>query len=234
MSVAEMSEVSFSYRSRKAIRGVSLELTTGITALLGPNGAGKSTLMKLLVGTLSPAQGTVKVPQHVGYLDQHFSAMGSLSLERTVGYAAWAAGVEPKRCYDLARRALSQVNLTDFRSKVKTLSGGQRQRLGVACALASGPELVVLDEPTVGIDPEQRASLRQDLIAIASRTSILISTHLVNDAVTMADRILVMKEGRIIFDGTVTGLEEMASGEPERGISLAEMGYLRIIAQDQR
>lgn len=224
-------DMSFGYGKNLVIRNLTIELNQGITVLLGPNGAGKTTLMKLIVGLLSPQRGTISVDGRVGYLEQNFAVMGSLKLHRHVAYAAWAAGVDKGDCNDRATVALKKVGLGDKTDvRVRKLSGGQRQRLGLACALAGSPNVVVLDEPTVGVDPAQRVQIRRRLKEFAEDSSVLISTHLVDDAIHMADRIVIMSSGQIVFDGDVMDLESCAPSD-RAGMSRAEIGYLHVLEE---
>ena len=234
MAIVDISQATIGYRKKQVISNLDLQLDKGVTVLLGPNGAGKTTLMKAIIGAVPLKSGKIQVNGKLGYLEQDFTLMGSLSVLRTVAYAAWAAGAKRKDCFALANRALQKVNLESLADKrVKTLSGGQRQRLGLACSIVINPDVVVLDEPTVGIDPAQRIGVRQNLTEIAKNAAVITSTHIVDDAAHMADRILLINNGKIIFDGDLAQLENEADSSELSGLSRAEQGYLSLMELDQ-
>ncbi|MGO1714202.1 MAG: ABC transporter ATP-binding protein, partial [Ancrocorticia populi] len=229
-STVTITDFHFSYGRTTIFSGLNLEISEGITVLLGPNGAGKTTLMKAIVGLLKPKRGTIQTSGRIGYLEQRFETMDGLRTDRHVAYAAWAAGLPRTECYARADAALASVSLGDkSRSKVKHLSGGQRQRLGLACTLVSDPSVVVLDEPTVGVDPAQRVEIRKQLLAASENTTTIVSTHLVDDAARMADRIIVLNSGVIAFDGTVAELEDFAPQGLDSRTSELEAGYLEVL-----
>ena len=232
----ELESVSFSYGKRVALRDITLSLPIGVTGLLGPNGAGKSTLLSIAATTLAPQAGAVRVAgrdtadrdgraaarQKIGFLPQRFDLMSWSSGARNVSYAAWAQGVDPELCEEKARRALELVDLHQLADRrVRTLSGGQRQRLGIACALAHDPDVLLLDEPTVGLDPVQRSELRSHLAVVGSEKVVLLSTHLVDDLARIADRIVVISTGTIVFNGT---LDELHAADGD-----LEAAYVRIM-----
>ncbi len=209
-------DVSHAFGGTAALVDVNLSLSSGVIGLLGPNGAGKSTLMNIASTALPPQQGEVSIAGHnvedsagrerarrlLGYLPQRFSVMNWASLRRNVTYAAWAQGIAPAECEARAEAALAVVGLDALADRrARTLSGGQRQRLGIACAIAHEPQVLLLDEPTVGLDPVQRCEIRDHLQLIGSGRTVLISTHIVEDLDRIADRILVLNHGRVIFDG---------------------------------
>ncbi len=145
-----------------------------------------------------------------------------------VAFAAWANGVPDDRCQKAATGALDVVELNDLAGRrVRTLSGGQRQRLGIACAIAHEPDVLLLDEPTVGLDPLQRVQVRAYLARISERAIVLVSTHMVEDLAQVADRVLVLVDGRIAFDGTVADLAE-SGDDGDRHVSVLESGYRKV------
>lgn len=166
--------VTHRYGRRVALADATLDLPVGVTGLLGPNGAGKSTLMKLLATAMPLQTGSVAVGdvplvrdnltavrRQLGYLPQRFEVMGWSTVRRNVEYAAWAHGLPSREAGERADRALVLLGLSDRAgSRARALSGGVRQRLGLACALVHEPRVLVLDEPTVGLDPAQRRGLR--------------------------------------------------------------------------
>jgi ABC-2 type transport system ATP-binding protein len=200
-----------------------------VTGLLGPNGAGKTTLLSVIVGLLRPKAGTIEVrggDARFGFVPQRFSMAGGMRLLDAIAYTAWINGVNDRD--GAARRALAAVDLADKAGeRIRTLSGGQRQRAGIAAGLVHEPDVLVLDEPTVGLDAGQRWRVR-DLIAEIGRTRpVIVSTHLLEDVSHTCDRVGVLADGRLVFDGTVAELE--ASGEKQARRSPIEAGYERLL-----
>ncbi|WP_447001969.1 ATP-binding cassette domain-containing protein [Saccharothrix isguenensis] len=220
------------------LSGVDWTIDTGVTGLLGPNGAGKTTLLNLLVGLEKPASGAVRFQGSssgtIGFVPQRFSLVGGMRVVDTVAYAAWVNGVDRRGCADAALRALAAVRLDDLAAaRVRTLSGGQRQRLGVAAALAHDPDLLVLDEPTVGLDPAQRMRLREVIADIGRTRTVLLSTHLIEDISHLCQRVGVLAEGRLAFDGTEAELTELVDSTPSSGVlgSPFERAYHALVAK---
>lgn len=210
----------------------------GVTGLLGPNGAGKTTLLNLLVGLEKPDSGTIRLPGSssgtVGFVPQRFSLVGGMRVVDTVANAAWVNGVDRRECADAALRALTAVRLDDLvAARVRTLSGGRRRRLGVAAALAHEPDLIVLDEPTVGLDPAQRMRLREVIADIGRTRAVLLSTHLIEDISHLCQRVGVLAEGRPAFDGTEAELTELVDSTPSSGVlgSPFERAYHALVAK---
>jgi ABC-2 type transport system ATP-binding protein len=202
-----MDAVGFDYGRTHVLRDLNWVLGPGVTGVLGPNGAGKTTLLRLLVGMARPKRGAIRISgdngRRVGYLPQRFSLAGEMRLQDTVAYAAWIQGVARSKCAEHAADALAAVELADrMRQRCRTLSGGQRQRLGIAASIVHRPELLVLDEPTVGLDPEQRIRVRQIIADIGRDRMVLLSTHLAEDITHLCSRVGVLTGGRIVFDGT--------------------------------
>ncbi len=215
-----------------AVRRTTVRLQPGIVGLLGPNGAGKTTLLRLLSTSLPPTGGRIVV---AGF-DVTQSHLSRVEARRRIGYCpqevVFPRGMTAASFLDYlavlkewrdtsarnqeVRRVLDLVNLGDRGAmKVSKLSGGQRRRLAIAQALIGGPDLLILDEPTTGLDPEQRASLRGLLSGLAG--TVLISTHQTEDVSALCDRVLVIDEGSICFDGTVPELLATAAGRVHLG-----------------
>lgn len=236
-----------SYRYRRgtyALHDVDLAIEDGVTGLLGPNGAGKTTLLSLLTGILKPASGQIVMdaiarspgqtvrPYSIGFLPQRFSFANEMRCLDAVAYAAWVHGRANRELTALARQALETVDLSDKANRrIKSLSGGQRQRLGIAAALAHDPDLLVLDEPTVGLDPAQRLRLRETIRAIGDSRPVVLSTHLIEDVTHVCDRVAVLSRGRLAFDGTVKELVDRAEhGRAPTGPGSAfERAYVQLI-----
>ncbi len=158
--------------------------------------------------------------------------MNFKTVQDNVEFAAWAHGVSAAACNKAAADALEKVGLADrAKSRAFSLSGGMRQRLGLACVIVHKPEILILDEPTVGIDPVQRSQMRQLLRELAANSAILLSTHLVDDVAHICDRVLIVNHGTVKFDGPISALEELGSDRAHRDMngSAAENGYLEIM-----
>lgn len=213
--------VGFSYGRKRVLHDITWTLGPGVTGLLGPNGAGKTTLINLLVGITRPNSGTIILRQadgetkpiasaNTGFVPQRFSVAGEMRVLDTVAYAAWINGVPSKQCDTAAREALEVVRLGDRASeRVRRLSGGQRQRLGIAAALSHRPDVLVLDEPTVGLDPGQRVRAREIIQTIGQEVPVLLSTHLIEDVSHLCRQVGVIVNGRLVFDGSREQLEAM-------------------------
>ncbi|GHC84757.1 ABC transporter ATP-binding protein [Nocardiopsis terrae] len=228
-----------SYGTRRALAGIDLDLGPGVTGLLGRNGAGKTTLLRCLATDLEATGGEVRVlgrdpeqaadrteiRRRMGYLPQspsfypHFTVFGLLD------YVAVLKELGGRReRHDEVRRAMRRVDLYDRRhSRVRRLSGGMRQRLGLASALLGDPELLLLDEPTIGLDPEQRIRFRDLVSELAARSTVVLSTHQIEDVAALCRRVLCLDAGRVVFDGTPDELVSRARGRVwEQGSRPAE------------
>ncbi len=210
-----------------AVHPMNIQLTNGVVGLLGPNGAGKTTLMRMLSTLLEPSAGTALVDGHdirydkpavrslLGYLPQDFGLYPSLSVQECLDYMGLLAGLGRKK--DRQQRIetmLEHVNLTEFRHrKVGALSGGMKRRLGIAQAVIHEPRLVIFDEPTAGLDPEERIRVRNLLSELGGDRIIILSTHIVADVASTAQTIAVMKRGQIVFHGTPQAMIEGVRGK---------------------
>jgi ABC-type multidrug transport system ATPase subunit len=224
-----------------ALAGLDLDVPVGMFGLLGPNGAGKSTLMKILAGLLEPTSGSVtldgedivarpeRVRERLGYLPQEFGFYPHLSGEQMLLHLLRLKGVEaPGGLQALARDLLERVNL-GFAAKraVKSYSGGMRQRLGVAQAIAGNPRLVIVDEPTAGLDPEERLRFYHLLTELAQDRIVLLSTHIVEDVAVLCPRFAVIRGGRLLVDTTPHAARQGLAGTmfegTAEGAALAEL-----------
>ena len=217
--------VSMTYPSGKqALQNLSLELRSpSLIGLLGPNGAGKSTLMKLLVAALLPTSGSILVDgqpllkmerqlkAQLGYLPQDFGLFNELTVAQFLDYMAALKGLRDSGT--AVREVIRTVNLEgQARARIRSLSGGQRQRVGIAQALLGAPPLLILDEPTVGLDPEERIHFRNLFSRTAQERLVLLSTHIIEDVQSVCDQIVVIHQGRIRFAGTPERLIQSAEG----------------------
>ncbi|HEV7518683.1 MAG TPA: ATP-binding cassette domain-containing protein, partial [Thermoanaerobaculia bacterium] len=211
----------------KALSGVDFTLTPGIVGLLGPNGAGKTTLLRLLTGLLTPTRGSVRyrgVPiepenlaafrRQIGFLPQEFNAYPGFTAEQFLDHWAEERGMtDPRERQSEIERLLAAVDLTEHAGrKVRDFSGGMRQRVGIALALLGAPPILVVDEPTTGLDIESRNRFRQILLEQAARRIVVFSTHIASDVEAAARRILLLNHGRLRFDGTPEELVALARG----------------------
>ena len=220
-----LQELTMTYPSgKKAIQGVNLELDSpSPVGLLGPNGAGKSTLMKLLVAGLLPTGGAIRVDgepllrreralkARLGYLPQDFGLYDELTVTQFLDYMGALKGLRDSRA--AIQSAIEEVHLEEkARAKIRTLSGGQRQRVGIAQALLGEPELLIFDEPTVGLDPEERIHFRNLFSRLAQKRLVLLSTHIIEDVQSVCSRLLVLHRGKLRFDGPPEELIRAAEG----------------------
>lgn len=217
--------VSMTYPNGKlALKNLNLSLKSpSLIGLLGPNGAGKSTLMKLLVASLMPTEGSILVDgrplaktekelkARLGYLPQDFGLFDELTVVQFLDYMAALKGLRDSK--DAVRRAIREVNLEEkAKAKIRTLSGGQRQRVGIAQALLGKPSFLIFDEPTVGLDPEERIHFRNLFSRTAQDRLVLLSTHIIEDIQSVCDQIVVINHGNILFAGTPGQLIRSAEG----------------------
>jgi ABC-2 type transport system ATP-binding protein len=226
-----------SYGGVLALADLDLELGPGITGLLGPNGAGKTTLIRILATLLAPSAGEVRVNgwrtsspadrveirRRLGYLPQDLGLYPRFSVFEFVDYLAILKELDdPADRHRRVRAALAAVELEDLAGrKIRTLSGGMRRRVGIAQAIVADPQLLLLDEPTTGLDPEQRMRFRQLIAGLGAQRTVVLSTHLVEDVAAVCTAVVVLWEGQIRFRGTPTELRQLADGRvwssPEEG-----------------
>src|SRR5262249_15228402 len=221
-------DVGRRFGTTTALAGVGLDLKPGVTGLLGPNGAGKTTLLRLLATALPPTQGHVSVlgldpevpaerteiRRQLGYLPQEVGFPRGFTAFAFVDYIAllkeWT---QPTARHAEVRRVLDLVGLSGLGAKrVGAMSGGQRRRVTLAQALLGSPPALILDEPTAGVDPEQRATLRTVLAEIARTSIVVLSTHQTEDVAALCERVIVLDRGRVRYDGPVTDLTGQAAG----------------------
>jgi ABC-2 type transport system ATP-binding protein len=217
-----------SYRGVHALRDVDLDLYQGVVGLLGPNGAGKTTLLRILATVLGADEGRVSIlgrdpslgsertdiRRQLGYLPQELGYPRGFTTYGFVDYmAVLKEWTDPDRRRAEVRRVLEQVSLTERSTKrIRALSGGQRRRVGLAQALLGTPQLLVLDEPTAGLDPEQRVSLRHVLAEVGRGATVVVATHQTEDVAALCERVIVLDGGFVRFDGRVQDLVELAAG----------------------
>ncbi|MGC5033811.1 ATP-binding cassette domain-containing protein [Micromonospora sp. DT229] len=205
---------------------MSVQFPAGLTFLVGVNGAGKTTLFRLLLGDLKPHHGQVLVPAsagrgRLGYLPQAFGFPPRLTVAEFVAHFAWLQGVPRRQRPARVREALERVNLADRAGdRMGTLSGGMLRRAGIAQALVHRPELLLLDEPTVGLDPKQRVDLRGLFTDLAAQTTVVVSTHLLEDVAAVGGHAVLLDEGEVRFAGSVADLTEIGDRAEGQGSPL--------------
>lgn len=226
-------DVSKHYKNKTAINDVSFTLEKGVIGLLGANGAGKSTLMRMMCGILSPSNGSItyngtsvneeSYRNILGYLPQDFGYYPDFTAQDFLLYMGALKGLDSKESKKKTNELLELVGLGDEKKhKIKTFSGGMKQRLGIAQALLNDPEVIILDEPTAGLDPKERVRFRNLIKDLGKENIVLLSTHIVSDIEKIADRVIVIKDGSVVFDGK----------EEEAGKDL-ESFYLQIFGGEE-
>ena len=220
----ELDTISKSYGKFKALRSVSATLEDGVYGLLGPNGAGKTTLINILIGILPSSGGTIRLDGNdtakmgrnyfdlIGYMPQYPQFYANFTVLEFLSYMCKLKGV--KDASSRMEESLAFVNLYDQRQmKIGALSGGMRQRLGVAQAILNDPKLLVLDEPTAGLDPGERIRFRNLISKLATGRIILLATHIVSDVECIAKEILLLQKGKLVMQGTPNQLEQSIQGK---------------------
>lgn len=209
-----------------AVNHGNLEIPNGIFGLLGENGTGKTTLMRVLTTVLAPNSGTVsldgllyeernygKIQRKIGYLPQEIDLYPGLTLQECMEYMGALSGVPKKECRERIRYYLEKTGLAEHRKKkMKQLSGGMKRRAGLIQALLNEPEFLIVDEPTTGLDPEERIRIRNLLVDFSKNRTVLFSTHVVEDLAATCNRLAVMKKGSFLYAGSMRGLMEKAEG----------------------
>lgn len=235
-------DLTYSYGRRVALEGFSMTAGVGLTGVLGPNGAGKSTLLSILATLRRPQSGSVvvngtsisdweQVRGLLGYLPQKFDLMSGRSVRANLEYSAWSRGVETQDCSHAAEVAAERVGLSAHLSdSVRSLSGGFRQRLGFGCAIVHSPSVLLLDEPTVGIDPVRRVDFRSLIAEFAKDATVVTTTHVIEDVALAGSSVVVIDEGQKLFEGSVAELERRGADSHVEGMSAIEKGYYAVVS----
>lgn len=214
------------YGNKTAVDHLNAKLTNGVYGLLGANGAGKTTLMRLLCGLIQPTEGTIYLNEReirfmgeqylklLGYLPQHFGYYPDFAAWDFLLYVAALKGLENKEAQRKAEELLEAVGLKKERKrKIRTFSGGMKQRLGIAQAMLNDPRILILDEPTAGLDPKERVRFRNLISAFSKDRIVLLSTHIVSDVEYIAEKIIMMKDGKMLHFGEIQEITGKMEGK---------------------
>jgi ABC-2 type transport system ATP-binding protein len=241
----EASELSRRFGRTWAVAGVELRTGPGVFGLLGPNGAGKTSLLRMMATVIPPTSGTLRllgrdpgaygprreIRRRLGYLPQNLGYYPGFTVAEFVEYFALLKEMPPPQVPAAVAAVIEQVGLADkARAKLRTLSGGMLRRVGIAQAIVNGPELLLLDEPTAGLDPEQRVQFRALLRDLGERATVVVSTHLVEDVGAACTEVALMDQGKIVFHGTPGELTARGEGH-STGDAPLERGYSAVLAQ---
>jgi len=241
----EIAGVTRRFGRTQAVAGVDLEAGPGVFGLVGPNGAGKTTLLRMLATVIPPSSGRLRllgrdpggyggrrqIRRRLGYLPQNLGYYPGFTVAEFVEYFALLKEMPPGQVPGAVAAAVERVDLGGkARSKLRTLSGGMLRRAGIAQAIVNEPDLLLLDEPTAGLDPEQRVAFRALLRDLAQRATVIVSTHLVEDVGAACSEVAVVDTGRIVFHGTPDELTARAEGTDAAGDSPLERGYSAVLA----
>lgn len=240
----QVQALSQRFGATTALQDVTLTIGPGVFGLLGPNGAGKTTLLRTLATIIRPASGTMRIlgydaashterralRRRLGYLPQMLGYYPNFTVFEFVEYFALLKEIPAVAVRPAVVRAIERVEMEDrARSKLKTLSGGMLRRVGIAQAIVNDPELLLLDEPTAGLDPEQRVEFRALLREVGQRGTVIVSTHLVEDVAAACGEVALMDRGRVVFRGTPEQLSARGEGSAI-GDSPLERGYSAVLA----
>jgi ABC-2 type transport system ATP-binding protein len=229
-----------------AVAGVSLEAGAGVFGLLGPNGAGKTSLLRVLATVIPPSSGRLRlldrdpsrhaqrrqIRRRLGYVPQNLGFYPGFTVVEFVEYFALLKEMPPTQVHRAVAAAVERVGLGEqARAKLRTLSGGMLRRVGIAQAIVNEPDLLLLDEPTAGLDPEQRFAFRDLLRDLGQRATVIVSTHLVEDVGAACTRVALMDRGKIVFHGTPDELTARGVGSAAAGDAPLERGYSAVLAE---
>jgi len=241
----EIADLTRRFGRTQAVAGVSLQAGPGVFGLLGPNGAGKTSLLRMLATVIQPSSGTLRllgrdpgsygprreIRRRLGYLPQNLGYYPGFTVAEFVEYFALLKDMPPSRVPAAVAAAIERTGLGDrARAKLRTLSGGMLRRAGIAQAIVNEPDLLLLDEPTAGLDPEQRVSFRAMLRSLGETATVIVSTHLVEDVGAACTKVALMSQGKILFYGTPAELTARADGTDAAGDAPLERGYSAVLA----
>jgi ABC-2 type transport system ATP-binding protein len=242
----EVTDLTRRFGRHQAVAGVTMRVGAGVFGLLGPNGAGKTSLLRMLATVIPPSSGRIRLLGHdpggygerrlvrrrLGYLPQNLGYYPGFTVVEFVEYFALLKEMPAAAVHRRVAAAVELVGLGDrATAKLRTLSGGMLRRVGIAQAIVNEPELLLLDEPTAGLDPEQRVAFRALLRDLGERATVIVSTHLVEDVGAACTEVALMDAGRIVFLGTPDELTARAEGTTAAGDAPLERGYSAVLAE---
>jgi ABC-type multidrug transport system ATPase subunit len=241
----ELSELTRRFGRRRAVDAVNLQVGPGVLGLLGPNGAGKTSLLRMMATVLPPTSGQIRllgrdpaahterrdIRRRLGYLPQNLGYYPGFTVAEFVEYIALLKEMPQAKIARAVAAAIERVGLGDrARAKLRTLSGGMLRRAGIAQAIVTDPELLLLDEPTAGLDPEQRLAFRALLRDLGQRATVVVSTHLVEDVGAVCTDVALMDAGRVVFHDSPAELTARGEGVDAVGDAPMERGYSAVLA----
>jgi len=241
----DIADLTRRFGRNQAVAGITLQAGPGVVGLLGPNGAGKTSLLRMLATVIPPTSGTMRlldrdpgssdsrreIRRRLGYLPQNLGYYPGFTVAEFVEYFALLKDMPPGRIPAAVAGAIERVDLgAKARAKLRTLSGGMLRRVGIAQAIVNGPELLLLDEPTAGLDPEQRVQFRALLRDLGKQATVVVSTHLVEDVGAACTEVALMDAGQVVFRGTPAELAAKGTDQ-DTGDAPLERGYTAVLAQ---
>jgi ABC-2 type transport system ATP-binding protein len=244
----ELTDITRKFGRNKAVDRVSLTVGPGVFGLLGPNGAGKTSLLRMLATVLPPSSGTLRlldrdpgnssacaqIRRRLGYLPQNLGYYQSFTVVEFVEYFALLKEMPANQVPKAVAAAVERVDLgPKAKARLRTLSGGMLRRVGIAQAIVNDPELLLFDEPTAGLDPEQRVAFRTLMRDLGQTATLVVSTHLVEDVGAACSEVALMAEGRVVFRGTPEDLVARGEGH-DVGDSPLERGYSAVLSASRK
>ena len=242
----EITDLTRRFGRLQAVAGVTMETGPGVFGLLGPNGAGKTSLLRMMATVIPPSSGRIRllgrdpgvygqrrqIRRRLGYVPQNMGYYPRFTVVEFVEYFALLKEMPPARVHHAVAAAVERLGLGDKgTAKLRTLSGGMLRRVAIAQAIVNEPELLLLDEPTAGLDPEQRVAFRALLRDLGRRATVIVSTHLVEDVGAACTKVALMDQGKIVFHGTPDELTARAEGTAAAGDAPLERGYSAVLAE---
>jgi ABC-2 type transport system ATP-binding protein len=242
----EITDLTRRFGRTQAVAGVTMVAGAGVFGLLGPNGAGKTSLLRMMATVITPSSGRIRllgrdpgaygprkqIRRRLGYVPQNLGYYPGFTVVEFIEYFALLKEMPPAGVHQAVAAAVEQVGLGDkARAKLRTLSGGMLRRVAIAQAIVNKPELLLLDEPTAGLDPEQRVAFRALLREFGQRATVIVSTHLVEDVGAACTQVALMDQGKIVFQGTPDELTARGEGTTAAGDAPLERGYSAVLAQ---
>jgi ABC-2 type transport system ATP-binding protein len=242
----ELTDLTRRFGRTTAVAGVTMETGAGVFGLLGPNGAGKTSLLRMMATVIPPSSGRMRllgrdpgahaqrrqIRRRLGYVPQSLGYYPGFTVVEFVEYFALLKEMPPAAVHRAVATAVERVELGDkARAKLRTLSGGMLRRVAIAQAIVNEPDLLLLDEPTAGLDPEQRVTFRALLRELGRRATVVVSTHLVEDVGAACAQVALMDQGKIVFQGTPDELTARGEGTTAAGDAPLERGYSAVLAQ---